>query len=223
MAKAKSESGNCVLTLPLITEPWQEHIIETRFAIMEHLKNALIKRYLKRLNNLRRTREYRAVMDVIFDKKIPYEQKKEYYARRNQMYRDIGIPSGSKHAFEKDIQEFQSQYWQHIGVQVAHKASIDVYDAFSKLLYGNAGGYADSVHYHRKNSLESIASKSCGNCMDYRDGLFIWSGGNEPKSAKQKRLEKFPKSKTPHGVSLTVKVTPPRNEYEREMLRKPIK
>ena len=223
MAKAKSESGNSVLTLPLITEPWQEHIIETRFAIMEHLKNALIKRYLKRLNNLRRTREYRAVMDVIFDKKIPYEQKKEYYARRNQMYRDIGIPPKSEHAFEKDMQEFQSQYWPHIGVQIAQKASIDVYDAFSKLLYGNAGGYADSVHYHRKNSLESIASKSCGNCMDYRDGLFIWSGGNEPKSAKQKRLEKFPKSKTPHGVSLSVKVTPPRNDYEREMLKKPIK
>ena len=32
----------CVLTLPLQTEIWQEHIIEKRFAIMEHLKNQLI-------------------------------------------------------------------------------------------------------------------------------------------------------------------------------------
>ena len=29
--KTNNESGCCVLTLPLITEPWQEHIIETRF------------------------------------------------------------------------------------------------------------------------------------------------------------------------------------------------
>lgn len=48
MAKAKNDSGNGVLTLPLITEPWQEHIIETRFAIMEHLKNALIGFELKK-------------------------------------------------------------------------------------------------------------------------------------------------------------------------------
>ena len=39
--KTNNQSGCCVLTLPLLTEPWQEHIIETRFRIMEHLKNSL--------------------------------------------------------------------------------------------------------------------------------------------------------------------------------------
>ena len=65
MAKAKSERGNCVLTLPLITEPWQEHIIETRFAIMEHLKNALIGFELKKLRNLTRTRAYKNLQKQI--------------------------------------------------------------------------------------------------------------------------------------------------------------
>ena len=39
---SKPEKACCVLTLPLLTEPWQEHIIEKRFHIMEHLKNSLI-------------------------------------------------------------------------------------------------------------------------------------------------------------------------------------
>ena len=39
---AKSEGPRSVLTLPLLTEPWQEHILEKRFKIMEHLYNSLV-------------------------------------------------------------------------------------------------------------------------------------------------------------------------------------
>ena len=62
---AKTEQNCCVLTLPLLTEPWQEHIIETRFRIMEQLKNALIAKELRKLENLKRTREWKRLMKAL--------------------------------------------------------------------------------------------------------------------------------------------------------------
>ena len=41
----------CVLTLPLLTEPWQEHILEKRFKLVEHLQNSLIAYEFRKLKN----------------------------------------------------------------------------------------------------------------------------------------------------------------------------
>ena len=47
MPTKQKEGGNrCVLTLPLLTEPWQEHIIEKSFKIIEHLKNQDVRKGL---------------------------------------------------------------------------------------------------------------------------------------------------------------------------------
>ena len=55
---AKSEGPRCVLTLPLLTEPWQEHILEKRFKIMEHLYNSLVSFELKKLRRVQQMPEY---------------------------------------------------------------------------------------------------------------------------------------------------------------------
>ena len=62
---AKTEQNCCVLTLPLLTEPWQEHIIETRFRIMEQFKNDLIRYELNKLKQLYRTRAWKCLMKSI--------------------------------------------------------------------------------------------------------------------------------------------------------------
>lgn len=214
MAKAKSESGNCVLTLPLITEPWQEHIMEIRFAIMEHLKNALIGFELKKLRNLTRTKAYKNLQKQI--EEADEKGRKPLYKIRTQMLRDAGF---SEFDFINDITPMQKHYVEHIGAHVAHQAASDVSRAFDKYLYSNG----HMVHFHRRGTLESVANKKFGNCMSYRDGIFIWNGGKETTADKNLRLSKNPNSQTPLPIKLSVPVTPPRNEYEREMLRKPIK
>lgn len=66
MPTKQKEGGNrCVLTLPLLTEPWQEHIIEKRFKIIEHLKNQLISIELRKLKKLQRTKAYKNLIKQI--------------------------------------------------------------------------------------------------------------------------------------------------------------
>lgn len=51
MPKEDKESC-CVLQLRLYPEPWQVQIIETRFKVLEHLKNSLIALELRKLRNI---------------------------------------------------------------------------------------------------------------------------------------------------------------------------
>lgn len=191
----------CVLTLPLQTEIWQEHIIEKRFAIMEHLKNQLIAKELRRLKNLERTKEYRNLIDEINN--TPKEKRKTLFSKRRKLLKDSGF---SEYDFKDDIAGknslMQKHFIEHIATQIAHKLASDVWRSFDKFLFGN-GRF---IHFSKRGSLRSVASQKNGNGMTYKNGYFIWSGGQ----SKNK-------------IILKIKVTPPKNEYEKEMLSKKIK
>lgn len=191
----------CVLTLPLQTEIWQEHIIEKRFAIMEHLKNQLIAKELRRLKNLERTKEYRNLIDEINN--TPKEKRKALFSKRRKLLKDNGF---SEYDFKDDIAGknslMQKHFIEHIATQIAHKLASDVWRSFDKFLFGN-GRF---IHFSKRGSLRSVASQENGNGMTYKNGYFIWNGGQ----SKNK-------------IILKIKVTPPKNEYEKEMLSKKIK
>ena len=179
----------CVLTLPLQTEIWQEHIIEKRFAIMEHLKNQLIAKELRRL------------IDEINN--TPKEKRKALFSKRRKLLKDSGF---SEYDFKDDIAGknslMQKHFIEHIATQIAHKLASDVWRSFDKFLFGN-GRF---IHFSKRGSLRSVASQKNGNGMTYKNGYFIWNGGQ----SKNK-------------IILKIKVTPPKNEYEKEMLSKKIK
>ena len=191
----------CVLTLPLQTEIWQEHIIEKRFAIMEHLKNQLIAKELRRLKNLERTKEYRNLIDEINN--TPKEKRKALFSKRRKLLKDSGF---NRNKFKDDMAVMQKHFEEHIATQIAQEAASDVWRSFDKYLFNN-GKY---IHFTRKGSLSSINCQKINNGMKYIDGYFIWTCG-------------ICSGKRDRRIILKIKVTPPKNEYEKEMLSKKIK
>lgn len=189
---AKSEGPRSVLTLPLLTEPWQEHILAKRFKIMEHLYNSLVSFELKKLHRVQQTPEYRELDKLIQD--TPKDKRKPLYNKRTKLLRDNGF---SEYDFIDDITNMQKHFVEHIAAQIAHKTASDVWRAFDKYLYGNG----KSVHFKRRGTLDSIANKKCGNGMSYSDHCFTWSGG-----------------RCTNAIKLTIKVAYPQTDYEREML-----
>ena len=77
MTETTESKNRCVLTLPLLTEPYQEHIIEKRFKILEHLQNSLIAMELRKLKNIQRTRAYRELEQSILQ--LPKEKRRPLY------------------------------------------------------------------------------------------------------------------------------------------------
>ena len=200
MAKKKKEGedeNRCVLTLPLLTEPYQEHLIEKRFKIMEHLINSLIGLELRKLKSLERRKDYRLLMEEI--EKRPKDERKQLYAKRNKMIRDAGF---SEFSFKDDMSPMQKHFSEHIATHVAHKAASDVWRSFDKYFFGNG----NKVHFKRRGTLNSIANQKVGNGMDYKDGYFSWNGG-----------------RSPNQIKMLIRVAAPTTDYEQLMLQKKIK
>ncbi|MBR5312671.1 MAG: transposase [Clostridia bacterium] len=197
MAKKQNNNPMCVLTMALLTEPWQEHILEKRFAIIEHLKNQLIAMELRKLKNVQRTKAYRNLMAEI--EETPKEKRKSLYSKRTKLLRDAGL---SEFAFKKDMTRMQKHFAEHIAAQIAHKAASDVWRSFEKYLFDSGR----DVHFHKRGTLESVACQTIGNGMSYKDGIFVWGGGQVPEK-----------------ITVRIPVADPSTDYEREMLTRKIK
>lgn len=192
-----TDSNRCILTLPLMTEPWQEHLIETRFDIMEHLKNSLIALELRKLKNLQRTRAYKELEKKIFEK--PKEERKPLYKERSAMLRTAGF---SEFDFINDMTPMQKHFADHIAAQISHRSASDVWRAFESYLFSSGR----EVHFQKRGTLDSVACKKAGNGMNYRNDTFEWSGG-----------------RTPNAKRLCIRVEKPQTEYEKHMLEKEVK
>ena len=192
-----SDDARCVLTLPLVTEPWQDDILETRFKIVEHLQNSLIAMELRKLKNLERTKAWRSLQKAIEEQ--PKEKRSALYKQRKKMLQDAGF---SEFTFKADMSPMQKHFVPHIANHIVYRTASDVWRAFDKFLYGNG----KAVHRKRRGSLRSIASKEVGGGMRYKDGVFYWDGG-----------------RCPEKIKLSIRVERPCTDYEKEMLKLPIK
>ncbi len=197
---AKNEQNCCVLTLPLLTEPWQEHIIETRFRIMEQLKNALIAKELGKLNNLKRTREWKRLMKSIQDAKDEKE-KKQLFKKRTELLRNVGF---SDFSFSNDVTNLKihKHFAEHINSGIAQRAGKDVWRAFEKYLFSNG----KTVHFHRRGTLDSVANRYAREGMMIDGDTLTWKGGQSD-----------------HQIVLKIRIRRLKNAYEREMLQKTVR
>lgn len=193
----EGEKNRCVLTLPLITEKYQEDILEKRFKIMEHLINSLIAMELRKLKNLERRKDYKKLQQDV--KAASETEKKRFAKQRSKMIKEAGF---TEYAFKNDMTPMQKHFNEHIATQVAHKAASDVWRGFDKYFYGNGR----EVHFKKRGSVRSIANQTVGNGMNFVDGMFIWSGGRSRNSIK-----------------LIIPVAPLSTEYETLMMCKKIK
>lgn len=187
----------CILQLRLYPEPWQVQIIETRFKILEHLKNSLIALELRKLKNLERTRAYRENEEKI--KLANDKAKNKLYAKRRKLLKDAGF---SEFAFKDDITPMQKHFAAHIATHVAHRAASEVWRAFDKFLFSNG----KKVHYVRRGTLKSASNQEAGKTMILKNGYFKWNGGRDQ-----------------NAIAVNIRVAKPTTYYEREMLQKQAK
>ena len=197
MSKTIQENGRCVLTLPLLVEPYQEHILEKRFKILEHLHNSLVAYELRKLKNLQRTKAYRNLMQAI--QEAPKDKRTALYKQRSKLLREAGF---SEFAFKDDMTPMQKHFAAHIATHVAHREASDIWRAFEKHLYHGS----KKIHFKRRGTLVSAANQKAGTSMSYKDGLFLWNGGQ----SKDK-------------INLQIRVQHPKTAYEMQMLRKEAK
>lgn len=94
----------CV-TFSLITEVFQENILDKRFDIGRKIYNAVLSKVYKRYNCLIETKAYRNLKLLI--KESDGKQRKLLFKQLNEMYKCYSLNEYSLH---EDVKEMQHQY-----------------------------------------------------------------------------------------------------------------
>ena len=159
-------SRYCV-TFPLITEKYQETILNKRFKISRQLYNAVLSKAYKRYKSMIETKKYRQLKEQINN--ANEKEKKLLYKQLNEMYKQYRLNEYSLH---EDIQEMQHHFSENIDSFTAQKIATRVWSAFEDLLFGDG----KIVHFKKYGELDSLEGKSNKTGIRFKDGFLIWNG-----------------------------------------------
>jgi hypothetical protein len=159
-------SRYCV-TFPLITEKYQEDILNKRFEIGRQLYNAVLSKAYKRYKFMIETKKYRQLKEKINN--ANEKEKKRLYKQLNDMYKQYRLNEYSLH---EDIQEMQHHFSENIDSFTAQKIATRVWSAFEDLLFGDG----EIVHFKKYGELDSLEGKSNKTGIRFKDGFLIWNG-----------------------------------------------
>lgn len=170
-----------ILTLPLKTEVYQEHILEKRFRLGEHLYNNFLNFEKKKFYEMTKRKDYRDAQNLIkeltvqinsFDefkesKQLIQELKKQRKEQYDIIYNIKKMFDWSEFGFTKDIKRYRRYYKANLNSTICENLSGRCFKAFEKmeseLIKDQYRCEEDKVnpcvHYKRKDSLRCLTAK----------------------------------------------------------------
>lgn len=188
-----SKEDRFVLTLPLKTELFQEHILEKRFEIGRKLYNSLLNKTAKRYEQMTRTKVYRKTTNQLLEasKQLEIEEKKtnknkttirnlkkekkEALDTLNQLRKEYRI---SEFDFFKDMTPMRLPFKKNIDSLTAQAIAGQVWRAFESVIFGKG----DKFHFKKHNEFNSLAGKTNTSGIRYfkDEKILSWNGLKMP-------------------------------------------
>lgn len=162
--------SNFIVQFPLITEKYQEDILNKRFEIGRKIYNSLVTISQKRYKEMIKTKKYRNLLSQITNDK---KKDKLVYKEIDLMRKKYGLTEYSLHA---DVKEMQKHFRNNIDSFTAQKIASNLWRAYSKLFYGNG----KDVHYKRYDTLNSLEGKANNTGIKFKNDKLIWNGLSIP-------------------------------------------
>lgn len=177
-----SGEGRYILTLPLKTELYQEHILEKRFRLGVELYNKFLSYEKKKYYEMTKRRDYRDAQSLIKDltmqineldkqsdkskesKKLSQDLKKKRKEQYDAIYNIKKMFNWSEFGFGMDMKKYRGYYKKNLNSQICNNLAVRCFRAFEKmeeeLIKDQYRSDEDKVnpyvHYKRKDSLRSL-------------------------------------------------------------------
>lgn len=177
--------GRYILTLPLKTEVYQEHILEKRFRLGEELYNKFLSYEKKKYYEMTKRRDYKDAQNLIKEltvqinsldrqankskesKQLIQELKKQRKEQYDIIYNIKKMFDWSEFGFTKDIKRYRRYYKANLNSTICENVSGRCFKAFenmeSELIKDQYRCEEDKVnpcvHYKRKDSLRCLTAK----------------------------------------------------------------
>lgn len=205
-----SGEGRYILTLPLKTELFQEHVLEKRFRLGEELYNKFLSFEKNKYFEMTKRGDYRDAQSLIKDltiqineldkrsdkskesKKLIQDLKKKRKEQYDVIYNIKKMFNWSEFGFSTDMKKYRGYYKKNLNSHICNNLAVRCFRAFEKmeeeLIKDQYRSDEDKVnpyvHYKRKDSLRSL----CG--IQNTTGIrFILDDENRVGTVKWQGLE----------------------------------
>lgn len=182
MGSAENVSGRYILTLPLKTELFQEHILAKRFRLGENLYNKFLNFEKKKYYEMTKRKDYRNAQNLIKDlsqqinlldrqsdksnetKKMIQDLKKKRKEQYDIIYNIKKMFNWSEFGFGMDMKKYRGYYKKNLNSQICNNLAVRCFRAFEKMeeelikdqYRSDEDKVNPCVHYKRKDSLRSL-------------------------------------------------------------------
>ena len=182
MRNAENTSGRYILTLPLKTELYQEHILEKRFRLGEQLYNKFLNFEKKKYFEMTKRKDYRNAQSLIKDytyqikslnnasdisketKKMIQDFKKQRKEQYDIIYNIKKMFNWSEFGFGMDMKKYRGYYKKNLNSQICNNLAVRCFRAFEKMeeefikdqYRSDEDKVNPCVHYKRKDTLKSL-------------------------------------------------------------------
>lgn len=159
----KSKTSTYVVEIGLKTDEFQNEILESRFNIVHHITNVLVKNSIKCIHQLERDSKYRTILT-----------KKGKLSRQDKIdLTNIRMKYGlSEYQFHSYVAVQQSMYKKHINSMVAQKIATKVWKSVEKYLFSNG----NSIHFKKFDQIISYEGKTNTTGIVYKNGYILNNG-----------------------------------------------
>lgn len=196
--------GRYILTLPLKTEVYQEHILEKRFRLGEHLYNNFLNFEKKKFYEMTKRKDYRDAQNLIKEltiqinsldefkesKQLIQELRKQRKEQYDIIYNIKKMFDWSEFGFTNDMKKYRKYYKANLNSTICDNLSGRCFKAFEKMeselikdQYRNDEDKVNPcVHYKRKDSLRCLTAKKNSTGIRFsldegnRIGAVKWQG-----------------------------------------------
>lgn len=170
--------SNFIVQFPLITEKFQEDILNKRFEIGRKIYNSLVTVTQKRYNEMIKTKLYRSIKEELKEiysstNKENITRKKELCKQLNELYKQYNL---NEYSFHNDVKEMQNHFKNNIDSFTAQKLATNLWKSYDKLLFVKG----KEVHYKRYETLNSLEGKSNNTGIRFKGDTLLWNGLNIP-------------------------------------------
>ena len=199
-----------VLTLPLKTERWQEHILEKRLDIARQIYNACLGEAWRRYTFMIRHPEYWKIVRM--------DKGKERNQLLQQFKQDYGV---QKYSLNRYVQDMGRKFKKNIGSQMAQNLAERAFSAVEKVMYGNG----KNVRFCPVGQFFSIEEKTNKTGFRYFEdrNTVEWLGLVMPvilkandEYAHMALLDKVIRGKNRYFVQLALEGIPPRKRNRKD-------
>ena len=182
MRSAENTSGRYILTLPLKTELYQEHVLEKRFRLGEQLYNKFLNFEKKKYFEMTKRKDYRNAQNLIKDltyqikslnnasdnsketKKMIQDLKKQRKEQYDVIYNIKKMFNWSEFGFGMDMKKYRGYYKKNLNSQICNNLAVRCFRAFEKMeeelikdqYRCDEDKVNPCVHYKRKDTLKSL-------------------------------------------------------------------